>query len=232
MERTAFATPTHRHPQAPLAFPGLASARRLDAAAPSAAGLSQWLLRSLDAIDYGVLLVDEDGCVQHLNQAARDAMDHRHALRLDRQRLSARGDDDLVALHEALQASAARGLRRLLSLGRGSERISVAIVPLEDGSGLPTGQTLVLLGRREACQRLSIQWFARAHGLTPAESRVLEALAAGDEPREIAESFEVGLATVRTQIGSIRAKVGAASIRDLLRRVDTLPPMLNALRAA
>ena len=40
----------------------------------------------------------------------------------------------------------------------------------------------------------------------------------------------VGLATVRTQIGCIRSKVGAQSIRDLLRMVGTLPPMLSALR--
>jgi DNA-binding CsgD family transcriptional regulator len=38
------------------------------------------------------------------------------------------------------------------------------------------------------------------------------------------------MATVRSQIGSIRAKTGAESIRELVRRVAVLPPMRSALR--
>lgn len=194
------------------------------------AALTQWLARSLDEIDYGLLLISETGDVQYANQAAREVMDHRHPLQLCNKRVSAKGVNDEAALQEALSAATRRGLRRLLTLGTGEDRVSLAVVPLELAPGLPSGATLLLLGRREACQRLSIEWFARTHGLTPAESRVLEALARGEEPREIAQSFEVGLATVRTQIGCIRAKVGAQSIRDLLRMVGTLPPMISALR--
>ncbi len=197
-------------------------------AAPAA--LTHWLTRSLDEIDYGLLVISETGEVQYANQAARDVLDHRHPLQVQGLRVSARGNDDEATLQEALASAARRGLRRLLTLGIGDDRVSVAVVPLELAPGLPSGATLLLLGRREACQRLSIEWFARTHGLTPAESRVLEALARGEEPREIAQSFAVGLATVRTQIGCIRSKVGAQSIRELLRMVGTLPPMLSALR--
>jgi len=35
---------------------------------------------------------------------------------------------------------------------------------------------------------------------------------------------------VRTQIGSIRAKTGAASIAELVRQVAVLPPLVGALR--
>lgn len=214
-------------PQAAAAAPRLP----LGGAYQAPAALTQWLARSLDEIDYGLLLISESGEVQYANQAAREVMDHRHPLQLCNQRVAARGVNDEAALQEALAAATRRGLRRLLTLGSGEDRASLAVVPLELAPGLPSGATLLLLGRREACQRLSIEWFARTHGLTPAESRVLEALARGDEPREIAQAFDVGLATVRTQIGCIRAKVGAQSIRDLLRMVGTLPPMLSALRA-
>ncbi|MBL8330029.1 MAG: helix-turn-helix transcriptional regulator [Rubrivivax sp.] len=209
----------------PALRPGLT-----EAAGAAPAALAHWLARSLDEIDYGLVLIGEDGRVQYANQAARDAIDHHHPLHLPGGRIAAKGDDDEALLQEALAAASRRGLRRLLTLGLGEHRASVAVVPLELAPGLPSGATLLLLGRREACQRLSIEWFARTHGLTPAETRVLEALVRGDEPREIADSFAVGLATVRTQIGCIRAKVGAPSIRDLLRRVGTLPPMLSALR--
>jgi hypothetical protein len=38
------------------------------------------------------------------------------------------------------------------------------------------------------------------------------------------------VSTVRTQIGSIRAKTGANSIRELVRQVAVLPPLVGALR--
>ena len=46
----------------------------------------------------------------------------------------------------------------------------------------------------------------------------------------IAERQGVGLATIRTQIGSVRAKTGAASIRALVRQVAMLPPLVSALQ--
>jgi DNA-binding CsgD family transcriptional regulator len=82
------------------------------------------------------------------------------------------------------------------------------------------------------CGTLAVQGFARAMGLTPAESNVLEQLCSGLEPTEIARANRVGIATVRTQIGAIRNKVGARSIRDLQRRIASLPPMVSALRHA
>jgi len=42
----------------------------------------------------------------------------------------------------------------------------------------------------------------------------------------------VAVSTVRTQIGSIRAKTGAASISELVRQVAVLPPLVGALRGA
>jgi DNA-binding CsgD family transcriptional regulator len=90
--------------------------------------------------------------------------------------------------------------------------------------------TLLLMGKRTVCERLSVQWFARTHALTPTETRVLEALCEGDDPREVAARHAVGMATVRSQIRSIRLKTGAESIRELVRRVAVLPPMRSALR--
>ena len=194
--------------------------------------VSLWLMRSLDEIDYGVVLVGDDGLVHYCNLAARAALDHQHPLTLDGQHLLARGQDDEATLQLALRAAAARGLRRLVRLGEGTQRTNVAVVPLDLAPGVPSGACLLLLSRREACTRLSVQWFARAYALTPAEARVLEALVEGRDPRDIASDFDVGLATVRTQLGSIRAKVGVASLRELLQLLATLPPMLSALRSS
>jgi DNA-binding CsgD family transcriptional regulator len=51
-------------------------------------------------------------------------------------------------------------------------------------------------------------------------------------PTAIAERQNVAVSTVRTQIGSIRAKTGAGSISELVRQVAVLPPLVGALRGA
>lgn len=190
-----------------------------------------WLVRVLDEIDYGTVLLAEGGRVLHINHAARAELEGGLPLRLQDGRLQVRQAQDAPLLQAALQA-AQRGLRRLLTLGEHDPPFTAAVVPLGPlALGAPKA-TLLLLGKRHVCESLSVQWFARSHALTPAETRVLEALCGGLEPREVAARHGVGLATVRTQIGAIRAKTGAPSIRDLVRRVAVLPPMVSSLRAA
>lgn len=192
---------------------------------------SRWLSLMLDEIDYGMVLLGESGQVLHVNHAARAELDGDHPLQLLGRELRARLAADSAPLDEALQA-AQRGLRRLITLGGRGSSLTLAVVPLGAlANGAPQA-TLLLLGKRRVCERLSVQWFARAHGLTPAETRVLEGLCSGLDPREVAGQHGVGLATVRTQIGSIRAKTGTESIRDLVQRVAVLPPMVSSLRSA
>lgn len=198
---------------------------------------ARWMALMLDEIDYGMVLVAETGQVLHVNHAARAELDGSHPLVLHGREVRARRPQDVVPLAEALQA-AQRGLRRLVTLGERKQPVPVAVVPLGvlNGGGAPSSAapqaTLLMLGKRSVCEQLSVQWFARSHALTPAETRVLEALCQGLDPREVAERNGVGLATVRTQIGSIRSKTGAESIRDLVRRVAVLPPMVSTLRVA
>lgn len=197
----------------------------------STAAVARCLALALDEIDYGLLLLDDDGCVVHANHAARSELEGAEALQLAGRELRTRAACDSAPLSEAL-AGARRGLRRLVTLGAAGRRVSVAVIPLAPASGDGGQATLVVLGKQQMCGHLAVQCYARSHGLTPAESRVLEALCDGLDPRAVAEHHGVGLATVRTQIGHIRAKTGAASIRELVRQVSVLPPMVSTLRLA
>jgi DNA-binding CsgD family transcriptional regulator len=186
---------------------------------------SRWMAMMLDEVDYGMLLLGDDAELLHVNHAARRELDGEHPLQVLGRQLRARQPQDVARLHDALAGAAQRGLRRLVALGEGDERVNLSVIPLGPHA------TLVMLGRRELSQRLSVQCYARERHLTPAETRVLEGLCEGLAPREIAELHRVGLATVRTQIGSIRAKTAAENIRALVRQVAVLPPMVLALRA-
>jgi DNA-binding CsgD family transcriptional regulator len=199
--------------------------RRSAAAAPW-----RWLAAMLDEIDYGMLLLTDVTRVVHANHVARAELDRDHPLQLLGQQLCPRRGADAASLREALLGAATRGLRRLLTLGDDGHRVSVAVVPLPSLHPDQRPATLLVFGKRQVCEELSVHWFARSHSLTQAEAQVLRSLCSGARPTEIAQRQCVAISTVRTQISSIRAKTGAQSIRDLVRQVAVLPPLVNALR--
>jgi DNA-binding CsgD family transcriptional regulator len=193
-----------------------------------------WLALMLDEIDYGMLLLADESNVLHANHVARSELDASHPLQLLGRQLRVRQAADLGPLRAALADAVKRGLRRLVTLGQGEQRITLAVVPLA-GTGASAADdkeplTLLVFGKRHVCPALSAHWFARSHGLTPAETRVLAALCDGQAPSVIAKAQSVAMSTVRSQIGAIRAKTGAAGIRALVRQVAVLPPLVNALR--
>lgn len=211
--------PAKAHPQVHLR-----ASATVGSAGEHAPETDRWLAMALDEVDYGVLLLTADAEVLHLNHRAKQLLAGALALDLVGPDLRAREARDVGALADAVRAAATRGLRKLLTLGRGEARQLAVIVPVADGVAA------MLLGRSGGCEALSIQCYARAQGLTTAEARVLVALGQGSSPAEIAVHQGVKLSTVRTQIGAIRGKTGAASITALVRMVAALPPMMTALR--
>ena len=209
-----------------------ASAAATDGPRPGAAleRCMPWLTAVLDEIDYGVVMLDADMHVVHLNQAARVELDGAHPLLRNDREIRTRRAQDEAPLADALGA-AQRGLRCMLSLGDARHPANVAVVPLAGPHGVGTA-TLLMLGKREVCETLSVQGFARCHQLTGAETRVLLELCRGTPPGEIASGLGVAVSTVRTQIGNVRLKTGATSIRALVRQVAVLPPLVSVLRHA
>ena len=203
-----------------------AGPERRGSAAPQARRMAQML----DTLDYGMLLLSETGHVVQVNKAARRDMDEDHPLQMEGDKLLARHVQDIAPLRDALAGAAGRGLRRLMQLGEGRGRISVAVVPLPAVGADDRPGVAVLLGKRQVCEELTVDWYARSNGLTMAETVVIKGLCADFTPQQIAERQGVGLATIRTQIGSIRNKTGAGSIRALVRQVALLPPLVSALQ--
>jgi len=198
--------------------------------APLADRAMRWFAATLDEIDYGMLLLTDEVRVMHVNHAARTELDAAHPLQLLGHELRARRPLDVLPLADALHGAARRGLRKLLALGDGAHRVSVSIVPLSLPHDADAPVTLLLLGKRQVGETLSVQGFAKSHGLTAAEVRVLAALCRGTPPIAIAAEVGVAISTVRTQIGNIRLKTGAESIRALVQQIAVLPPLMGVLR--
>jgi DNA-binding CsgD family transcriptional regulator len=189
------------------------------------------MARMLDIVDYGLLLVADDGRVAYANEVARAELAHGHPLHIEAGVLTARRAADATALRQALHGATRRSAQSLLTVGdAGGGRVGVSVVPLGEPGELPT--TLLVLGKRQACEELSRDAFARQHALTLAETRVLKGLCGGAKPAEIARSCGVKLTTVRTQIGSIRLKTGARDIGEIVQEVSRLPPLPCLMRRA
>ncbi len=192
--------------------------------------MSQLQLELLDEIEFGLIVCDGDGLVRFANQAASRELNHagmllRHDGRL-RQAEGASGD-----LLAALRQAALRARRSLVRMDRGSDRLLASVLPF--GATHAGGQhVLVMLGRRQPCSELGLEMLAASYGLTLAERRVLAALVREASPREIALQNAVALSTIRTQIQSIRIKLGARNIEGLLLRAAEVPPVASALRIA
>jgi len=220
---------------------------RPNPAAPHAASLlARWLAPALDQVGRGMLLVTETGRVLHANRLAHANLEGNAALVLEHGHLRGRTAAEALPLAEALANAGLRGLRRLLTLGPGPRPLTVAVLPLDspaDGDAddeaansapravlvsLPQGRGA---GSGAQVQDLALSCYARQHGFTAAETAVLQALLEGQTPIDIARAKGVQLSTVRTQIGQLRVKTGARSIRDLLDRVATLPPMMAVLQS-
>lgn len=194
------------------------------------AELTHWLTAAFDEIDYGLLLLIDGVQVMYANHAARAELDAAHPLQLVDSELRTRQGLDAQPLADALHAATQRGLRKLLTLGDAAQRICLSIVPIAAPPGLGGPVTLLMLGKRQVCLALSVQGFAHSHRLTGAETRVLTGLCSGMLPSAVAAQHGVAISTVRSQIGTIRVKTGARSIRALVQQVAVLPPLMGVLR--
>lgn len=235
LDQTDFLVPSPHaasvpHPNGSAAGPEGAYAgpeRRGAAPAP----VQRWLGLLIDEIDYGMVLLTDDAQVVHMNHLARVELESGHPLELRGRSLHAKRPQDGTAFTHALSGATARGRRCLLKLGDGSKHAMVSVVPLgHQGHGQPA--IALIFGKRQVCEPLSVEAFARTHRLTTAETKVLTALCNGVRVSEVARMNGVETSTVRSQVSSIRAKTGAESIAALVRQVAVLPPLLGVLRGS
>lgn len=186
-------------------------------------GVPGLALALLEHIDGGIAACDAEGRLLLANGAARREFESRRALLLEagKVRCPDEGAPDFLA---AVQDAALRQRSSLLCAGVGDSRLMLAVMPVSVAPAQPPA-VLLMLGRRSLCSALGLEMLAIRHGLTLTERRVLKHLIDGRPARTIAEEHGVALSTVRTQIQSLRHKLGARNIDALLLRAAQVPPV-------
>lgn len=193
--------------------------------------VQRWLSMLIDEVDYGMVLLTEDAQVVFINHLARIQLENGHPLEVRGRWIGACRAADHLPFVSALAAAAQRGRRCLLKMGEDAQPAMVSVVPLgQPGQGEPA--IALIFGRRQVCEPLSVEAFARTHQLTVAETRVLIALCSGSRVSDVARLFGVEVSTVRSQVSNIRHKTGAKTIAGLVQQVALLPPLIGVLRPA
>ena len=190
---------------------------------------SQHLLRVFDEIDYGMLIIDAQGHILHANHLARHELANGRIVMSYGNSLLGSSAGFTSQIQQAMESSF-RGQRRLVMLVEGERELSLAFTPLSHPLETDEPSVLVLMSRQSTCDNLAVRMFARTLSLSPSEESVLMGLCRGLQIAEIAEHHGVAESTVRSQIKTLREKAGAPSIRRLLHRVNSLPPVVPALR--
>lgn len=187
------------------------------AGAPPATGALHTAI--VDEIDAALIVCGPRGELHTANAAARQELAASDSVAVRDGYLHVRGID-AQRWYAALRGAAERGRRCLLELELGTTRRTIGVGPLRtDGEAL----VLVTLGRESPCSAVALQLLGALHKLTPAEIAVLDGLLAGRSARAIGEERHVALSTIRTQIATMRAKMGADSIEGMLLQAARLP---------
>lgn len=218
-------------------IPHLQGAIRLASLVASAQVRAESAAGSLDALTFGVLLVDTEGRIHHANTAARAML--------------ARADG-LVSDHDGLRGATADATRALRGLcagcatrtPQGGSRAGGAVL-LPRPSGLPDLHVLVLpnripvhldalfeLGRAlvfvhdPADQPPSAPDLLRAYfGLTNAEAEVAAHVATGRSVEEVAAALGYTKETLRWYVKQLLNRTGSRSRSELMRQLSS--PLLR-----
>ena len=190
----------------------------------------------LDEIDYGLIVLGADAQILFANQLARLELGGERFVRRRQDRLAASSARHGAKIEAAL-SNIRRGQRSLLTLSGTDGELALSFIPLKSSEQavadvLDTTAALVVFGKRDACEALTLQQYGHIHGLTAAEQALMPAISRGLSADAIAQQQCVAVSTVRTQLGSIREKTGANSLRALMARLTSLPPIRPAFKQA
>jgi DNA-binding CsgD family transcriptional regulator len=168
----------------------------------------------VDRLATAVLLIDQRGWVLYRNEAADQLMSKQRIGRIVNQKLSLNGVD-----LQGLVASVAR--RRFyetaIAAGSAEGEIKLAAIAMSAGPPAQNNPIAIFLTGLPGSAKPSEAFLKTAYGLTPAEIRVAFGLLTGLAPADIATETGLSIATVRSQIASVREKAGAGTTSDLIR---------------
>jgi DNA-binding CsgD family transcriptional regulator len=181
---------------------------------------------ALDALAIGVVITDRAGHILFANDSARTILKRNDGLSFGTLGLRCGRSDDTAELRKKIHAATTLNRAQLhatclnMTVARPSgSTYLVAIAPLR-GVSLDIlggrGAAIVFVRDPEQVPEAPSELLERTYGLTPAETRLAVAVGAGKTLDDLASAFNVGKATLRTQLQQIFSKTGTSRQAELV----------------
>jgi len=170
------------------------------------------LAQALDAIRAAVFLIAADGTIQHANTAGLRLLAEGGPVHDVNGRLAGIAHDVQAALSPTPAAPSFEPV-----IGRDGEPYLVHILPLRGQRR--DGAAAVFIHKAALAEPAAPEAMARAYQLTPAELRILLAIAEVGGVPQVAEVLGISETTVKFHLRSLYAKTGSARQADLVKLV-------------
>lgn len=202
---------------------------------------SEMLEKTLDGLVAGVFLTARDGHVVYMNHAAERQIKTGNSIRLMNNRIAPADSAARAALSKAIEEAARDGAD--LNMNEHSVAIPdgvgggyvATLLPIESGQRrgvLAPFAASVAVFTQDPVQAplMPGEAFARLHGLTGGELRVLLALSQGLGGMDAANMLGISEPTMRTHLQHIFSKTETSKQADLLRLLHNSTPPIHTLQ--
>ena len=189
---------------------------------------------SLDGLSFGTLIVAADGRIIEANSAARLLLERRTPIRELQGRLA--GDTSAITRHlrraiESMIRDEATCREQSIGVdlrGEGASVVLAHVLPLANGTArkrlAPDAVAAVFVAGAGIAPPAAVAAVADAYGMTEAERRMLAEVAGGAGVAEASAALGCKLATGRTHMKHIFAKLGVHRHSELVALIGRLTP--------
>lgn len=190
------------------------------------------LSSALDHMKQPAIVVGSNGRVIIMNSAAETLFSQPDTFTIDGGgKIALKSTIETRNLHQAIQLASRNPAQDgkpapeiVINNSNEGKRMTLSVLPLSKGKEGGKTDSVMLLLKEFALERMSLETLQQAFGLTPAETRLTALLANGSSLRQASESLGVSYWTVMTQVKSCYQKTGThrqAELVSLALRVAT-----------
>jgi DNA-binding CsgD family transcriptional regulator/PAS domain-containing protein len=182
------------------------------------------------------ILLDEDGALIYMNNAAKALAQEADGIRLHGDQIAPTDATQRMALRSLILAAAAPnrpGPGGAIALDRrsGKRPLQVLVSPfLPLGGERSPARVLVLISDPESVVQFPDAILRSLYDLTPAETEIANGLMTGFSLEEVALLRKVSVTTVRSQMKNLLGKTATRRQGDLVRLLATLPRTATAVK--
>ena len=188
---------------------------------------SKSIANAVEQLNYGVILVNHQGCIDFMNSTALRYINAQDGLKISQNKLNAihKPSNDLLQneLCQALKTSAntcfSAGRNIAIQRTSGKRAYGVMILPrsidsilaIEKSSGVTA-----LIADPESLPQLNTDLLKKQYNLTQRETELILLLTSGKSTNEIAELLNISKETIRSHLKNIFMKTGVNSQTQLV----------------